>query len=125
MGERRNFRERAKQRVLVLSTSARHSTKDADLCSSARLLWAANFGRPRAKRQAALPERLQVQALRQKRKAENTHSQASQQLRRRTALETVARDHGLLALAARAAHHSAQLRTDGHTKELQRQQRLR
>jgi hypothetical protein len=74
MGERRNFRERAKQRVLVLSTSARHATKDAELCSSARLLWAANFGRPRAKRQAALPERLQVQALRQKRKAEDPHT---------------------------------------------------
>jgi hypothetical protein len=40
-------------------------------------------------------------------------------------LETVARDPGLPALAARAAHHSAQLRTDGHTKELQRQQRVR
>jgi hypothetical protein len=80
---------------------------------------------PRTKRQAALPERLQVQALRQKRKAEDPHNQASQQLRRRTALETVARDPGLPALAARAARHSAQLRTDRHTKELQRQQRVR
>jgi hypothetical protein len=124
MGERRS-RERAKQRVLVLSSSARHATKDAELCSSARLIWAINFGVPRAKRQAALPERLQVQALRRKRKAEDPHNQASQQLRRRTALETVARDLGLPALAAQAAHHSAQLRTDGHTKELQRQQRVR
>jgi hypothetical protein len=110
---------------LVLSAFTRHATKYAELCNSARLIWAVNFGLPRAKRQAALPENLQVQALRRKRKAEGPHSQASQQLRRRTALETVARDPGLPALAARAAHHSAQLRTDGHTKELQRQLRVR
>jgi hypothetical protein len=36
-GRRRNFRERAKQRVLGLSASTRHATKDAELCSSARL----------------------------------------------------------------------------------------
>ena len=116
MGERRNFRERAKQRVLVLSTSVRHAAKDAELCSSARLIWAVNFGVPRAKRRASLPESLQVQVLRLKREPKDPHNQASRNLRRRTALETVVRDLGLPALAARAAHDCARLCTDGHTK---------
>ena len=121
MGELRNFKQPAKQRVLVLATSAQHAEKDAELCSSARLIWARNFGAPREKRRAALPERLQVLARRQKRKAEDLHGQASCRLRRRTALETVARGPGLPALADQAKGQAMQLYTAQHAKELQRQ----
>ena len=70
MGELRNFKEPAKQRVLVVATTAKHADNDEELCRSARLIWARNFGAPREKRKAALTERLQVQARRQKRKTE-------------------------------------------------------
>ena len=59
----------------------------------------------------------------QKRKAEYPHDQASCQLQRRTALETVVQGPGLPELAAQAAHNCAHLLTDGRTKELHRQVR--
>jgi hypothetical protein len=58
MGELRKFKEPAKQRVLVLANSTKLAEKAAELSNSARLIWARNFGAPREKRRAALPERL-------------------------------------------------------------------
>ena len=125
LGEHRNFNQQGKQRVLVLSSSKKNATTDVKIVGAARWIWACNFGAPRAKRQAALPDRLQILAQRQKRKAEHPHCLASKQLRRRTALDMIAHDPGLPTLADRAKVKAKQLHTEKHAAELQRQMRVR
>jgi hypothetical protein len=72
-----------------------------------------------------LPDRLDVLVRRQRRTAEDPHSEVASRLRRRHALDIAAPGPGVPALAALARRRATRLHTEKHQQELQRQAGLR